>query len=229
VKRLLIAVLASLAAVAAPGAAAPGQAQAQRDWTQTVVATPEGGFRMGNPDAPLRIVEFVSLSCPHCRHFAQEGAPALVRDHVRSGHASFEIRAYPLDILASTAAQLNRCLAPAHAFAFNDEILATQEQWFGRVEAMTPEQINELESASGAEQRRRIAAALGWSDAAARHGLGPAQARACLDDEAGFDRLEAIKEAATAMGVQGTPSFLLNGRLLPDVYDWAGLQPLLAR
>ena len=61
--RLLTALLALLA-LALP-AAASAQRPAQRDWTQVVTGTPEGGFRMGNPAAPVRVVEFLSLTCPH--------------------------------------------------------------------------------------------------------------------------------------------------------------------
>jgi protein-disulfide isomerase len=228
-KRALSLLAAIAAAVAAPLAVAPAaaQAQAQRDWTQTIVATPEGGFRMGNPDAAIRLVEFVSLTCPHCRSFAQSGAPALIRDFVRGGRVSFEIRAFPLDVVAAAAAQLNRCAAPAHAFALNDAILASPEQWFARIAALTDAQVREIEALPPARFRQRLIEATGIDAIAARHGLGAAEARACLADEAGAERIDAIKAAAEALGVGGTPSFLLNGRLVEHVHDWTALEPLL--
>lgn len=228
-RRLCVAIAGALAAIAAPLALAPAaaQAQAQRDWSATVVATPEG-FRMGNPAAPVQVVEFVSLTCPHCRSFAEAGAPSLVRNYVRSGRVSFEIRAFPLDVIAATAAQLNRCAPPASYFALNDAILSAQEGIFARVEALTPEQVSEIEALAPAEFRLRIAALTGVDALAAEHGIPAAQVRTCLADEAGASRIEQIKAAAEQLGVHGTPSFLVNGRLAANVHDWAALEPLLA-
>lgn len=226
-KSLLAAAALALGAASLFAAAAPAAAAAQRDWSRTIVATPDGGFRMGNPRAAVKVVEYVSLTCPHCRTFSEQGAPALVRDHVRSGRLSFEIRPYPLDIVAATAAQLNRCTAPAHAFAFNDEVLATQDDWFARLDALTDAQIAALEAAPPAEMRWLIATATGIDAIAARHGLRAAQARACLADQAGADRLDAIKAAAELIGIRGTPSFTINGTVAPHVHDWTALEPLL--
>ena len=220
-----IALAAPAAAPAQPAAAA--QAQQQPDWTRIVAATPEGGFRMGNPAAPVKLVEFVSLTCPHCRHFSEAGAPALVRDYVRSGRVSFEIRPFPLDIVAAAAAQLNRCARPEHAFALNDAILASQDQWFARLEALSEAEIHSIEALAPAGQRQRIVSAIGIDAIAARHGLGPREASTCLADQAGANRLDAIKAAAEAIGVAGTPSFTLNGNLLRGVHDWSVLEPLL--
>lgn len=220
---------AAAAALWAPLALAPGEAsaQAQRDWSRTIVATPEGGFRMGNPAAPVKLVEYVSLTCPHCRQFAASGAPQLVDRYVRGGRVSFEIRPFPLDAVASMAAQLNRCAPPARAFALNDAILAGQEQWLGRLEALTDAQLGALEGLPEAQLRVRVAAITGLEGIAARHGIPAARVRTCLLDEVGARRLEAIKAAAERLGIAGTPSFTINGRVAQNVHDWAALEPLL--
>lgn len=226
--RLLLAACA--VALAAPATVAPAQAQrasAQQDWTRTVVATPEGGFRMGNPNAPVKVVEFVSLTCPHCAHFSVEGAPELIRDHVRTGRVSFEIRPFPLDIIAATAAQLTRCAATAHAFALNNAILAGQADMFARLEALTEADVGAIDALEPGERRVRIAALTGIDAIAARHGLDQDEVSACLTDQAGADRIDGIKAAAEQIGVGGTPSFVVNGRLAPNVHDWTALEPLI--
>ncbi len=225
----LLPALAALA-LAAPLGLAPGlaAAQAARDWSRTIVATPEGGFRMANPDGAVKVGEYVSLTCPHCRHFAEAGAPALVRDHVQSGRASFEIRPFPLDAVAALAAQLNLCAAPERAFALNDAILGAQDDWFARLDALTPAQLDALEGLSAAEVRQRVAAAAGFDALAARHGIGAAEARACLADDARAARIDEIKAAGEAGGVQGTPRVTINGRRQPTVHDWPALRPRLA-
>ena len=224
--RLLLLAAAALA-VPFAAAAVPASAQAQRDWSQTIVATPEGGFRMGNPNASVKVVEYVSLTCPHCRQFAEVGTPALVRDYVRTGRVSFEIRPFPLDIVAAIGAQLNRCAAPAAAFALNDAILGGQEEMFGRIERLTQAEVQAIQALPPAQLRTRVAAAAGIDAIAARHGLDAAAASACLVDEAGADRVSAIKAAAEQIGISGTPSFTINGTVAQNVHDWAALEPLL--
>jgi protein-disulfide isomerase len=212
-------------AFAAPPAAAPA---ASRDWTQTVVATPEGGIRMGNPAAATKIVEYVSLTCPHCRQFAETGAPVLVRDHVASGRLSFEIRPFPLDPVAAVGAQITRCAAPAHGIALSDDILRAQTEYFARLHAVTPEQAAQIQALAPAAFRQRVASLAGFDAIAARHRIGAAALATCLSDEAGAARVSEIKAAAEALGVSGTPTFLVDGAVVEDVHDWAGLQALLA-
>jgi protein-disulfide isomerase len=231
VKRAFALLAAAAAALAVPLALAPGSAaaQAQRDWSRTIVATPEGGFRMGNPAARLKVVEFVSLTCPHCRAFAATGARELVDRYVRSGAASFEIRAFPLDPIASLAAQLARCAPVSHQFAINDDMLASQDQWIARLRTLSNDQLNAFDRLPEAELRVRLASAVGMDAIAARHGVPAARLRPCLIDEAGAQRIAAIKASGEQLGVSGTPSFLINGRLQQNVHDWTALEPLLRR
>ena len=228
-KRVFALLAAAAAVLAAPVAFAPGNAaaQARRDWTQMIVATPEGGFRMGNPAARLKVVEFVSLTCPHCRDFAATGARMLVDRYVRTGAASFEIRAFPLDPVASMAAQLARCAPVGQQFAINDAILAAQQQWIGRLQALSNEQMSALEQLPEPELRVRLASVMQLDAIAARHGVSAARLRPCLADEAGARRIAAIKAGGERLGVSGTPSFLINGRLQDHVHDWTALEPLL--
>ncbi|HWU93511.1 MAG TPA: thioredoxin domain-containing protein, partial [Sphingomicrobium sp.] len=93
--RLAIAFAACLALPMAPAAAAakaPPKVPAGHDWTKTVAVTPEGGFRMGNPAARVKLVEYGSLICPHCRHFNETGYKPLLQGYVRTGKVSYEFR-----------------------------------------------------------------------------------------------------------------------------------------
>ena len=214
--------------LAAPAVLAPAAAQAQRDWSRTMAATPEGGFRMGNPAAPVRVVEFVSLTCPHCRSFAQTGVPPLIAGHVRSGHVSFELRNFFLNPADEAAAVLNRCAAtPAAYFALNDAILAEQPVWTGRLNSLSDDQFAALEALPDNQRLLRFASLTGLDALAARHGVTAARLRTCLTSPARLARVRSLREAGAALGVRGTPSFLVNGRLAEDVYDWTTLEPLL--
>ncbi len=78
--------------------------------------TPEGGFRMGNPAASVKLIEYFSTTCPHCAHFAAEGTPVLVRNYVRTGRVSLEYRNYVLNGLDVAASFISRCAAPRGLF-----------------------------------------------------------------------------------------------------------------
>src|SRR5579863_6598616 len=69
---------------------------AGKAWSDVVSATPAGGMVMGNPAAPVKLVEYGSLSCPHCAHFAEFGFKPLVAKYVDSGKVSYEYRSFAI-------------------------------------------------------------------------------------------------------------------------------------
>ncbi len=225
-KRLASAFLALGLIAAAPAAAQAPGAQAA-DWSQRVAATPEGGFRMGNPDAPLKLVEFLSLTCSHCATFSAEAMPALL-DHVRSGRVSVEYRNYVLNHYDLAAAVLSRCAAPGDYFALTTDLLAQQSVWAGRADALTPVQKAEVEVRPTPQSVARTAELIGLKQIAAAHGITPAEANSCLASAEGLAEVMAMRDAADRLGVDGTPTFMLNGRLLGPA-NWAMIQPLLAQ
>lgn len=227
--RFLAAFLAVLALAVPAAVSAQGTARsAQRDWTQVVSQTPEGGFRMGNPQAPIRVVEFLSLTCPHCAEFTRTSTPQLM-NYVHSGRVSLEYRNFVLNGLDLAASFLSRCASPQRYFALTHAILASQGQWIGRMQALTPAQQQAMEGQHPLETMRRVVAASGLDTIAARHGITPAQARACLSNQAGLDRVLQMQQAGMRYGVSGTPTFAVNGQIAGSVHDWATLEPLLRR
>jgi protein-disulfide isomerase len=222
---LLLAALAALA-LPAPALAQPAGQARQRDWTQVVSPTPEGGYRMGNPQAAVRVVEFLSLTCPHCAEFARVGTPRLMAQ-VRSGRVSIEYRNFVLNGLDLAAAFLSRCASPRNYFALTHDILASQQQWVGRMQGLSEAQQREIQGQPPLETMRRVVAAAGLDSIAARHGVTPAQQRACMSSQAGLDRVVQMQQAGARFGVSGTPTFAINGRIAGSVHDWAGLEPLL--
>lgn len=182
---------------------------------------------MGNPDAPVKLVEYLSLTCSHCAEFAAQGTPRLLQDYVRTGRLSLEYRNFVLNAYDLAASFLSRCAAPQDYFALNHAILAGQEQWMGRVQALTAEQRQQLQGLQPIQGMQRIVGWTGLDAIAARHGINAAEARACLSNQAGLDRIIAMREAGDQLGIQGTPSFAINGRLAANVHNWESLEPLL--
>lgn len=215
------------AAVPAVGAQPAGKAPAARvDWARTVVATPEGGFRMGNPAAKVKLVEYGSLTCSHCATFAKEGMASLVGTYVRSGKVSYEYRNFILNGLDVAATLAARCGGPGRFFPVADKLYATQSEWKGRVTNLTDAQKQALNALPENQRLGRLAELAGISQIAAQHGIAPAQAKRCLTDRAAFDGLGKMAQAAAAQGVDGTPTFFLNGANIGP-HSWATLEPIL--
>jgi protein-disulfide isomerase len=224
--RLWLGALTALAALGTTAAltAAPAKkaaAPAARNWATTVVATPEGGFRMGNPNARVKVVEFGSLTCPHCAEFSNSAKGALSAE-VRKGTTSFEFRNFVLNGVDVSASLVARCAGTRGFFPMIEMLYATQKDWLGRIAAMTPAQQDQLQALPDNRKFARIAAIAGFGQVAARVGLTPQQTNACLADPAGLNRLVQMVQAGNALGVQGTPTFLVNGATV-HAHSWSEL------
>lgn len=228
--RLLIALAGAAAAagLALPFAAAPGLAQAQpRDWSRTVALTPEGGFRMGNPAAPVKVIEFGSMTCPTCAHFAEEGMPPLIRNHVKTGKVSFEFRNYVLNGVDVVASLVARCAGPSDFFVVTDRLFRTQGQWAPKLFGLTEQQKAGLKALSPAAQMARMADIGGITQIAAQAGVPAAKAKQCLAAPDALARLNTMKEAATDQYfVTGTPAFVINGSR-NYALEWRDLEALI--
>ena len=211
--------LLALAVVAAP-------ALAKTDWTTTISATPQGGILIGNPAAKVRVVEFASYTCSHCKAFHDEGLPALKAKYVGTGNVSFEQRSFVRNGPDFSASLLVACQPPAPALAFAGKLFAEQDNWTKPFIAMTDADNQAITALPQAQQPARLAEIAGldkWADA---NGLPLAKARACLLDQAAQDKLLAVRrDAMTTYKLEATPTFGINGAPVTGVYDWASLEP----
>ena len=197
------------------------------DWTQVVSLTPQNGFRMGNPDAPVKLVEYASLSCPYCKNFDMEGVPTLRDKYVKSGQVSWEYRTYLNHPTDPAVSALAHCQGPDSFFAIADQLYATQEQWFGRLVATPPAQLEQLQSLPVTERNAAIAKITGLDEFFRQRGMPSSKVQSCLADQAVLNKLNAILELGNKDGINGTPNFMINGKLVPDSADWKTLQPAL--
>ena len=181
---------------------------------------------MGNPAARVKLVEYGSLTCGHCAQFAQAGMAPLVANHVRTGKVSYEYRNFILNGSDIMASLLARCATPSNFFRFVDRLYATQPAWMGRVNALPQAEKDRLKALPENQRLAALAQVTGLTAVAARFGVPPARAKACLTDQAGLDRLDRIAQAAAGQGVQGTPTFFINGANV-GTQTWATLEPML--
>jgi protein-disulfide isomerase len=221
---MMLAVVAVLGAVGVP----PSAQAAQHDWTRTVVATGEGGFRMGNPDAAVKLVEYASYTCPHCADFAAEASPTLKGDFVRSGRMSWEFRPYLLFPTDPGITMLVRCQGAAGAFTLGDQIFAQQAQWRGRLQALPDAEKKRLGALAPDQQLAAVVRAAGIDQFFRQRGMPQARINSCLADKKGLEQTLAITRAGREKyQVSGTPTFFINGVKVADTWTWQKLQPAL--
>ena len=227
--RAAVAAIAAAVAVGGmPAAASAAKPAPTRDWTRTVVATPQGGFRMGNPNAKVKLVEYGSLACPHCRHFEETGYKPLLQHYVRSGRVSYEFRNLLLNAPDISVSLLAHCAGPAKFFPMAEVVYATQQQWLDKVSALGESETAELEKLTDAQRFVRLGEIAGFPQIAARFGVTQAQARQCLADPKGLERLLNVTKTAEDAGINQTPTFLINSKVT-DAATWEQLEPLLKK
>ena len=225
----LFTALALTCALAVPVATIEARpaARAARDWRATIAVTPEGNAVMGNPAAPIRIVEYVSYACSHCSDFAAQSRARLEGDWIRSGQVSLERRATVLENqpFALVAALTVQCGAPARWFANGDAMLAAQPQWVPKV--LDPALQKKWNAQPANRYAITMAHDLGFYELMQKRGYSAPQLDMCLTDQA---KLKAILASTNygfvTLGISGTPSFMINDSLL-SFYDWPNLEGLI--
>ncbi len=195
------------------------------DWTGHVSVTPSGNV-LGNPAAKVKLAEYVSYTCPHCAHFNQESEGALRMVYVADGKVSVEVRHLVRDPIDLAAALLANCGDPARFFERHNAFMRTQETWLDRVFKAPPAQRQSWSAGPLPQRLRGIAAAAGFYDMMEQREYSRTAVNRCLADQAMTNRLMGQTKAAIADGVEGTPSFAINGKL-DAAHDWESLRAAL--
>jgi protein-disulfide isomerase len=158
-------------------------------------------FAMGDPDAPVQIIEFTDYQCPFCQRYALGTMPAMLENLVESGRVFYAIKDLPLDRIhpeARSASVAARCAGEQDAYLpMHDAIFTAQAEWSGR--------------GLGAEAI--------FTDLAAELDLDVGDFTACLADGRQAENVQANVEEAMSLGLNGTPFFIIDG------YPLSGAQP----
>lgn len=196
-----------------------------RDWSATARLLPNGAYLIGDPGARVKLVEYASYTCPHCADFAGESKPVLKGAMIRSGSTSLELRHLVRDALDLAAVTTARCAGPAGFARMSDAVFAAQGEWLPRGAEYAGTNAAALETRPAAARLRALADGAGLTAVARANGVAPARLAACFADRADRDRVLALT-AAKPDEVRATPTFYLNGRVLP-ASDWAQVEPAL--
>lgn len=208
----------------APGTAAAGAT----NWLNVTAATPEGGFRLGNPDAKVKLIEFASLTCPHCAEFHAEAFDTIKSKYVASGNMSYEYRNFVLNGPDYAASMLARCQGAEPFFGLLDSFYKDQASWTEPFSKLSEADSARL-AALPEDKQIAMLAEVGKLDGYVRtRGMPRAKFDQCLADKGALDKLlELRKQATDTYKLTGTPGFIINGVVQESVYDWKGLEPKL--
>lgn len=164
------------------------------------------GFALGDPQAPVTVVEFADFACEACGQFARDSWPAVHREFVETGKVRWRFIPFELGFRNSDEGiRAAQCAVEQDRFwDMHDALYERQEEWIGD---RKPE--DELEA---------IAADMGLEMEAYRH---------CWDEELGKERTEDANDAAKDRGIRATPSFFVNGKLVQGALPVAQFRKVL--
>ncbi|MGE3692793.1 MAG: DsbA family protein, partial [Novosphingobium sp.] len=216
-KIVALSAMAALAVAAGPAA--------RRNWNTVIAVTPTGSHVLGNPAAKVKLTEFISYTCNHCAQFDREASDRLRVTGVAQGTVSVEVRHLVRDPIDMTVAMLTNCGPSAKFFLNHTAFLRSQDRWIAAANNAGDAQRQRWSTGDMPSRMRAIASDFGFYSVMASRGYDRTLVDRCLADRAMAQRLAAQTEAASKLGVTGTPSFLINGELLAGTHSWDMLQP----
>ena len=164
---------------------------------------------LGSPTAPVKAIEYFSLTCTHCAHFANVTMPQVEPNLIKPGKLEIIYKDFPLDQVALMAAQVARSLPASEYYPFISALFASQDDW-----AFTPG-INYTESIY------KYAALAGMAR--------PDYDAALANDKLKNFILQGQQEAMQLYKVDSTPSFIINGTLYPGAMEYTDFAAKVAK
>lgn len=178
--------------------------KAEETQPDLVQAGPLPEKTMGRPGAPVTVVEYASLGCPICRVFHSKAFPRLKADYIDKGKVFYIYREFPIGASAAAAASVARCVPEKDFFRANERLMANQGQWAAR--DVRPDALYKLVQDTG---------------------LSRAAFDTCLANQNISNGIVWVKQQGRRLGVQGTPTFFINGQKVRGVQSYEEMQKLI--
>ena len=186
------------------GFIAPAAAQ-EPDPQELAAPGPLGDKAEGKADAPVTIIEYASMTCGHCAHFAATTFPKLKEKYIDTGKVRFILREFPLDPLAAAGFMLARCAGDDKFFSVVDLLFREQAKW-----AYADKPVEGLQN---------LAKQIGFTQDSFK---------ACLTNQELLDGVNAVRQrGAEKFGINSTPTFFINGKAYRGAIEFADLEKIL--
>ena len=165
---------------------------------------PLGERALGNPNAPITVIEYASLTCPHCASFQRDVFPRVKKEFIDTGKIRFIVREFPIGRTSGAAAIATRCVPPEKYFQLFSAFLLRQKEWVSQ--EVRPDAIYSVAKSSG---------------------LSRAEFDKCSTNQTIIDGLTEVKQRGRKFGVVGTPTFFANGRKAQGTITFEEFKALL--
>ena len=196
-----LALLSPAATVAAGPASPPGAVQI----AETGDALYPDDLYLGKPDAKLTVIEYASLSCPHCANFNKDVLPQIKTEYIDKGLVRWVFRDYPLNAPAFQAAILAHCASPMRYFPLVDTLFKSQDYWLSQAQPLTA--LKQIGASVGVDEKTYDA---------------------CLADEDLKKKiLSRAQDADQRYKVNSTPTFILKGKVYPGEMSYDAFKKLI--
>ncbi|WP_295556376.1 DsbA family protein [uncultured Hyphomicrobium sp.] len=169
-----------------------------------MTAGPLPEMSLGRPDAPVTIVQYASLTCPHCRAFHRETFPEFKRTYIDTGKVRYILREFPIGKQSGNATIALRCAPPDKYFTLYGKFMEQQTSWVSQEVRLEP-----------------IFAV------AKQVGMTQAQFDSCLKNQAMIDGLKWVKERGRTLGIIGTPNFFVQGKLVKKTLTMSDIREMV--
>ena len=196
-RRQMLTATATFALAGAAGAilwlpAQPTEAAApETDLAELAKPGPDGDVVLGSEKAPVTVIEYASMTCPHCAHFSTTTFPELQKRYIDTGKVRFIFREFPLDPLAAAGFMLARCAGNDKFMPIVETLFAKQPEWM--VQKPIPPLV----------------------EIAKQFGFTQESFDQCLANQKVLDAIQEVRDrAAEKLGVNSTPTFFINGKKL---------------
>jgi protein-disulfide isomerase len=200
-RQILTGALCAAALLAAPGLSLPGPAQAAE-----MPVYPDDRI-LGSPDAPITMIEYASLTCPHCAHLHATALKKIKKNWIADGKVRLVFRHYPLDGLALRAAAVTDCFKGDRFFAFLDLLYENQKRWATAKDPLAV--LGQYAKLAGMTQKRFDA---------------------CVNDKADMDKiLQRAREARDKYQVNSTPTSFINGTKVEGAQPYATFEAIFKK
>jgi protein-disulfide isomerase len=165
---------------------------------------PLGERAMGKPTAPVTVIEYVSLTCPHCAQFQKDLFPRMKKEFIDTGKVRYIVREFPIGRTAGTAAIVTRCAPEDKYFFLLNAFLTRQPEWVSQ--EVRPDAIYAVAKSSGMSRETFDK---------------------CLTNQPIIDGLTEVKQRGRQFGVIGTPTFFINGRKAQGVVTYDQIKAMI--
>jgi protein-disulfide isomerase len=154
-----------------------------------MAAGPLGDRVLGKATAPVTVIEYVSLTCPHCANFHKTLFPRMKKEFIDTGKVRYIVREFPIGHMSGAAAIVNRCAPEDKYFFLLNQFLTRQPEWVSQ--EVRPDALYSVAKSSGMTRETFDK---------------------CLSNQTIIDGLTEVKQRGRQFGVIGTPTFFINGR-----------------